>query len=210
MPTAPGGARWVGVALWKGAPTVPWGAGWEAEKGTFQVRSFLQAQHFAELLELPLLLVIGLDTTRLLTVPGCRRSLVSRAAPPSAPPPCPRTPVSSATQRPLGGSLRELPGSSTSFSASSLGRLQTLLILTTMSEKDSRPSTTSGGRHCMHGDGPGMPVGVADEELFYSPTTGPAAGGANGSPASGGTPHSYICMEGPISKRAFSRAGRRP
>ena len=34
MPTAPGGARWVGVALWKGAPTVPWGTGWEAEKGT--------------------------------------------------------------------------------------------------------------------------------------------------------------------------------
>ena len=33
MPTAPGGARRVGVALWKGAPTVPWGAGWEAEKG---------------------------------------------------------------------------------------------------------------------------------------------------------------------------------
>ena len=126
----------------------------------------------------------------ILTVPGCRRSLVSRAAPPSAPPPCPRTPVSSATQRPLGGSLRELPGSSTSFSASSLGRLQTLLILTTMSEKDSRPSTTSGGRHCMHGDGPGMPVGVGDEELFYSPTSGlPPAGGANGSAARGGTPH---------------------
>ena len=190
MPTAPGGARWVGVALWKGAPTVPWGAGWEAEKGTFQVQSFLQAQHFAELLELPLLLVLVI--TRLLTVPGCRRSLVSRAAPPSAPPPCPRTPVSSATQRPLGGSLRELPGSSTSFSASSLGRLQTLLILTTMSEKDSRPSTTSGGRHCMHGDGLGMSVGEAVEEHYFSPTNdSPAAGsGASGSPAAGGTLHS--------------------
>ena len=118
MPTAPGGARWVGVALWKGAPTVPWGAGWETEKGTFQVLS------------------------------------------------C-----------------------STSFSASSLGRLQTLLILTTMSEKDSRPSTTSGGRHCMHGDGRGMSVGVGDEELFYSPPSGlPPAGGANGSAARGGTP----------------------
>ena len=33
MPTAPGGARRVGVALWKGAPTVPRGAGWEREKG---------------------------------------------------------------------------------------------------------------------------------------------------------------------------------
>ena len=40
----------------------------------------------------------------------------------------------------------------------------------------------------MHGDGLGMSVGVADEELYYSPTTGPAAGpGASGSPASGGT-----------------------
>ena len=43
----------------------------------------------------------------------------------------------------------------------------------------------------MHGDGPGMPVGEADEELCFSPTNnGPAAGsGANGSPASGGTLH---------------------
>ena len=41
MPTAPGGARRVGVALWKGAPTVPWGAGWEAEKGAKYERARL-------------------------------------------------------------------------------------------------------------------------------------------------------------------------
>ena len=39
MPTAPGGARWVGVALWKPPPTVPWGAGWEAEKGAIDKRA---------------------------------------------------------------------------------------------------------------------------------------------------------------------------
>ena len=41
----------------------------------------------------------------------------------------------------------------------------------------------------MHGDGPGMPVGEADEEHYFSPTNNsPAAGsGASGSPASGGT-----------------------
>ena len=82
MPTAPGGARRVGVALWKGAPTVPWGAGWEAEKGAIHVLSFLQARNSLS----PHFSVIGLSTTRLQTVPGCRRSLVSRAAPPSAPP----------------------------------------------------------------------------------------------------------------------------
>ena len=44
----------------------------------------------------------------------------------------------------------------------------------------------------MHGDGPGMPVGEADEEHYFSPTNNsPAAGsGANGSPAAGGTLHS--------------------
>ena len=53
---------------------------------------------------------------------------------------------------------------------------------TTMSEMDSHSSTTSSDRHCMHGDGPGMPVGEADEELYFSPTNGgPAAGsGASG------------------------------
>jgi len=40
----------------------------------------------------------------------------------------------------------------------------------------------------MHGDGLGMSVGVVDQELYYFPTNGLAAGGAaaNGSPASGG------------------------
>ena len=56
MPTAPGGARRVGVAPWKGAPTVPWGAGWEAEKGAIHVPwyvlSFLQARNSLSLLTL--------------------------------------------------------------------------------------------------------------------------------------------------------------
>ena len=46
----------------------------------------------------------------------------------------------------------------------------------------------------MHGDGPGMPVGEADEEHYFSPTNNsPAAGsGANGSPAAGGTLHADL------------------
>ena len=44
----------------------------------------------------------------------------------------------------------------------------------------------------MHGDGPGMPVGEADEEHYFSPTNnspGAAGSGANGSPAASGTLH---------------------
>ena len=43
----------------------------------------------------------------------------------------------------------------------------------------------------MHGDGRGMSVGEAEQEHYFSPTRGncaAAGSGANGSPASGGTP----------------------
>mgnify|MGYP001170861194 CR=1 FL=1 len=60
----------------------------------------------------------------------------------------------------------------------------------------------------MHGDGLGMPVGVADEELFYSPTSGlPPAGGANGSAARGGTPHKGVAAGVP--RQGGSEAARR-
>ena len=84
MPTAPGGARWVGVALWKGAPTVPWGAGWEAEKRAKRGRETV-----AECVELTSSLPIAyLRTTSIL------KSLAAAAALYPAPRPLARRPLS--------------------------------------------------------------------------------------------------------------------
>ena len=57
----------------------------------------------------------------------------------------------------------------------------------------------------MHGDGPGMSVGEAVEEHYFSPTNNsPAAGsGASGSTAAGGT------LQGFASLPTASAAGRR-
>ena len=83
MPAAPGGARRVGVALWKGAPTVPWGAGWEREKGQSTNQLRLQVQTRVELTSLE-----RLRTTSIL------KSLAAAAALYPAPRPLARRPLS--------------------------------------------------------------------------------------------------------------------
>ena len=81
-----------------------------------------------------------------------------------------------------------------------------------MSEMDSHSSTTSSDRHCMHGDGPGMPVGEADEEHYFSPTNdvpGAAGSGANGSPESGGALHGdqeERSQQGTVDQRTLTHA----
>ena len=62
----------------------------------------------------------------------------------------------------------------------------------------------------MHGDGPGMPVGEADEEHYFSPTNNsPAAGsGANGSPPAGGTLHVVFYAITPSTAVMARPAGR--
>ena len=123
----------------------------------------------------------------------------------------PRTPVSGATQAPA--SARRIAsraaGQLDLLQCEFVGRLQTPSP-TTMSEMDSHSSTTSSDRHCMHGDGPGMSVGEAVEEHYFSPTNNsPAAGsGANGSPAASGTLQAaHVCGGYPGDYRTSSRQG---
>ena len=79
MPTAPGGARRVGVALWEGAPTVPRGAGWGREKGQSANANDLQFSS-AELIE-PHFSPYRLRTTRLLKSLAASAALYPRRAP---------------------------------------------------------------------------------------------------------------------------------
>ena len=79
MPTAPGGARRVGVALWKGAPTVPRGAGWEREKGQ-TANAQLQTGSDCKCVE-PHFSPYRLRTTRLLKSLAASAALYPRRAP---------------------------------------------------------------------------------------------------------------------------------